>query len=152
QEPHVSVQGVGAVYETAGGSLTALSGIDLTVGQGEFVSILGPSGCGKSTLLRIIGGLQQPSTGEVAIDGQVPKAAQGEKTIGVVFQAPTLLPWRTVLGNVQLPLEVHNKPKENPFGNILGSILNILPTNPPFDEGLPGLMLDAVGLSDFWNY
>ncbi|MDE3077946.1 MAG: ABC transporter ATP-binding protein, partial [Chloroflexota bacterium] len=73
----------------------------------QFVSVLGPSGCGKSTLLRVVGGLLPPTAGEVLVNGQPPEAAQRAKEIGYVFQTPALLPWRTVLENVELPLEVN---------------------------------------------
>jgi NitT/TauT family transport system ATP-binding protein len=108
-ESHIQVEGVDAVYASAAVPLTALAGIDLRIEQGEFVSIIGPSGCGKSTLLRIIGGLQQPSRGRVLIDGKPPRDAQREKGIGVVFQDPSLLPWRRVIDNVKLPLQVNRR-------------------------------------------
>jgi NitT/TauT family transport system ATP-binding protein len=104
---HIVVSGVDVVYEAGSRRLQALSGIDLSVGRGEFVSIIGPSGCGKSTLLRVIGGLQAPTLGEVAIDGRPPREAQRAKEMGFVFQDPSLLPWRDVLDNVRLPLQVN---------------------------------------------
>jgi NitT/TauT family transport system ATP-binding protein len=133
QEPHVSVQGVDAVYETAGGSpLVALSGIDLHIERGEFVSILGPSGCGKSTLLRLIGGLQQTTKGNVAIDGRPPHDAQRAKSIGVVFQDPSLLPWLSVVDNIRLPLQVNRKSGFAAFS--------------------PDALIDTVGLAAFRDY
>ncbi|MPZ48575.1 MAG: ATP-binding cassette domain-containing protein [Dehalococcoidia bacterium] len=95
------------VYEVSERPLPALEGIDLTVRRGEFVSVIGPSGCGKSTLLRIIGGLQSPTRGRVLIDGTPPREAQRRKQVGVVFQDPSLLPWRSVIENVRLPLQVN---------------------------------------------
>jgi NitT/TauT family transport system ATP-binding protein len=95
------------VYETEP-PLVALGAMDLAIERGEFVSIIGPSGCGKSTLLRVIGGLQTPTSGRVLIDGEPPRAAQREKQIGFVFQDPSLLPWRRVIDNVRLPLEVND--------------------------------------------
>ncbi len=91
----------------------ALAGIDLTVRRGEFVSIIGPSGCGKTTLLRIIGGLQEPDARRVLIDGRPPREAQREKQLGFVFQDPSLLPWRSVIENVRLPLQV-NRRRDSP--------------------------------------
>ncbi|NUP75351.1 MAG: ABC transporter ATP-binding protein [Sinomonas sp.] len=79
----------------------ALSGVDLTVNRGEFVSIVGPSGCGKSTLLRIASGLESASSGTAEVSA---------KRIGYVFQDATLLPWRTVQGNVELLAELHKAP------------------------------------------
>lgn len=84
----------------------ALQDISLTIGQGEFISIVGPSGCGKSTLLRVIADLVQPSSGKVQVMGKSPRDARLNRDYGFAFQAPTLLEWRTVLKNVELPLEV----------------------------------------------
>ncbi len=80
----------------------ALSGVDLTVNRGEFVTVVGPSGCGKSTLLRIASGLENASHGTVDLD---------TNRIGYVFQDATLLPWRTVQSNVELLAELHGTPK-----------------------------------------
>src|SRR6476469_207676 len=105
----VAVQGLGVTYATRGSSLVALAGIDLSVMTGEFVSILGPSGCGKSTLLRVIGGLQAADEGLVRINGETPRRIQAAKQIGFVFQDPTLLPWRTVHQNIDLPRQIHGQ-------------------------------------------
>jgi NitT/TauT family transport system ATP-binding protein len=80
----------------------ALSGVDLTVERGEFVTVVGPSGCGKSTLLRIASGLESASNGELTL---------GTKRIGYVFQDATLLPWRSVQANVELLAELHGMPR-----------------------------------------
>jgi NitT/TauT family transport system ATP-binding protein len=106
-DAHIAIQGVDMVYEDTQRSLRALAGIDLSVSRGEFVSIIGPSGCGKTTLLRIIGGLQTPTAGSVLIGGRPPRDAQRDKQIGFVFQDPSLLPWRNLIENVRLPLQVN---------------------------------------------
>jgi NitT/TauT family transport system ATP-binding protein len=108
---HISISGVDVVYQAGQRSLPALEGIDLDIRRGEFVSIIGPSGCGKSTLLRLVGGLQTPTHGSVLIDNVAPKEAQRTKQIGFVFQDPSLLPWRNVLDNVRLPLQVNLVPR-----------------------------------------
>lgn len=82
----------------------ALDGVDLTVSEGEFVSVIGPSGCGKSTLFNIIGGLIGEYEGSVLIDGHSVDGAH--KDVGVVFQEESTFPWRTTLDNVAFPLEV----------------------------------------------
>ena len=102
-DAHIVIKGVDMVYGAGQRPLSALSGIDLSVERGEFVSIIGPSGCGKTTLLRTIGGLQNPTAGEILIDGALPREAQRRKQLGFVFQDPSLLPWRTVTQNVRLP-------------------------------------------------
>jgi len=94
-----ALRGVGKTYASG---VTALSGFDLDVRAGEFVSLLGPSGCGKSTALRILAGLSAPSIGTVEWSGGTP--APGN--IGFVFQEPTLMPWASVSANVALPLRL----------------------------------------------
>jgi NitT/TauT family transport system ATP-binding protein len=85
----------------------ALRQVDLEVAAGSFVSLIGPSGCGKSTLLRIVAGLVAPDAGRVSILGRSPEDACADKQIGLVPQSPALLPWRSVLDNVKLPLQVN---------------------------------------------
>ncbi len=96
----------------AGGAAvtTALSGIDLEIRRGEFVSLIGPSGCGKSTLLRLIGDLTAPTAGSVEVKGKAAHAARLGREYGMVFQAPVLFEWRTVADNVKLPLELLGMP------------------------------------------
>lgn len=90
-----------------GGDVIALRDVGFDVGQGEFVTVVGPSGCGKSTLLRILAGLERASSGTVSLGGQ---AVTGpSRDIGVVFQAPVLLPWRTVLQNVLVPAQIQGR-------------------------------------------
>src|SRR6266446_3364200 len=87
-------------------SVTALSNIDLEVRRGQLLTLLGPSGCGKSPLLRAVADLVTPSTGEIRIHGSTAAAARRRRDICFVFQDPALLPWRSALQNVELPLEV----------------------------------------------
>ena len=97
--------------DASGGGVVAVDGVDLHVAPGEFVALLGPSGCGKSTLLRMIAGLDQPNAGAVLLDGQPAMLhhGAGDRT-AYVFQDAHLLPWRDVLGNVMLPLELLRVP------------------------------------------
>jgi NitT/TauT family transport system ATP-binding protein len=100
---------VSKAFERQGRQVAALARTDLAVAEGAFVSVIGPSGCGKTTLLRIIGGLLEPTTGQVTIAGRDPREAQRRKEIGFVFQDPSLLPWRSVVANVALPLQVNRQ-------------------------------------------
>ena len=106
--PVDTVVSVRNVTKTFGrGGVTALQDIDLDVGRGEFISLIGPSGCGKTTLLRVIADLEQVSSGTVRVNGLSARDARLARAYGYVFQAPALFPWRTVLANVCLPLEIH---------------------------------------------
>lgn len=91
--------------------VTALDGLSLDVYEGEFLTLLGPSGCGKSTFLRVVADLIKPSRGAIDVLGAAPKIARARRDIGFVFQDAALLPWRTALQNVELPLEVANAGK-----------------------------------------
>jgi len=104
----VAVMGVSKVFRLAKGAETvALDGIDLSVAPGEFVSLIGPSGCGKSTLLRLIADLDQPTSGDIRVFGKTARTARIDQDYGIAFQQAGLLPWRTVEGNIELPLELH---------------------------------------------
>ncbi|MCF3932946.1 ABC transporter ATP-binding protein [Acuticoccus sp. M5D2P5] len=101
----LSARYVGKVFDGRG-RVVALRDVNMEVPGGGFAAIIGPSGCGKSTLLRIFADLLQPTTGTVAIGGGAPQNARRTKSIGFVFQSATLLPWRTIRRNVELPLDV----------------------------------------------
>jgi NitT/TauT family transport system ATP-binding protein len=100
---YLCLQGVSKVYATHDGPVRALEQVSVGARRGEFLSVLGPSGCGKSTLLMIAAGLLRPSSGAVSIDGAVVTSPRTD--IGIVFQSPVLLEWRTALGNVMLQAE-----------------------------------------------
>ena len=102
----VRISGLDKRFGVGDQGVTALSGIDLTIDQGEFVSLIGPSGCGKSTLLRLIGDLTAPTTGSIEVNGKPAHAARLGREYGMVFQAPVLFEWRSVEENVKLPLEL----------------------------------------------
>lgn len=87
--------------------VTVLNGVSLTIKKGEFVSLIGPSGCGKSTLLKVVAGLSEADGGQVSINGKSVKDAARDKAIGLVPQSPALLPWRTILDNVNLPITIN---------------------------------------------
>jgi NitT/TauT family transport system ATP-binding protein len=100
------VDRVAKVFPGPQGPVTALSPTSLKLSRGSFVAVIGPSGCGKSTLLRIIGGLETPDQGAVLIRGKSPEQFRAEGELGIAFQDPALLPWRSVRRNVALPLQV----------------------------------------------
>ena len=101
--PRLSIESLRVTYATARGHLTALENLSLTVRDGEFVAVLGPSGCGKSTLLNIASGLLSPTRGTVQIQGQPVNGPRQD--VGIVFQQPTLLPWKNVLENILVPIQ-----------------------------------------------
>ena len=102
----IAIKDVNVTYAARDGKVMALSNVDLTIREGSFVSLIGPSGCGKTTLLRVLADLEQVTSGSVDIDGLDPRSARERHEYGYVFQAPALLPWRSVVRNVELPLEV----------------------------------------------
>jgi NitT/TauT family transport system ATP-binding protein len=104
--PVISARELSLVFQTADAPVTALSKVNLEVGDGEFVSFIGPSGCGKTTLLRVIADLERATSGTITVNGMSPEQARLKRAYGYVFQAPALYPWRTVERNVGLPLEI----------------------------------------------
>ena len=91
------------------GTLETISGIDLDIAEGTFVSVIGPSGCGKSTLLRVVAGLAPASSGQAMVYGEPATAARRRKQVAIVPQHPGLLPWRTVRDNARLLLDINRK-------------------------------------------
>ena len=107
----IDVTDLSLTFETSDWPVKALSGVDLKIARGEFVSFIGPSGCGKTTLLRTVADLEQPSSGSIKVNGMTPSEARLNRAYGYVFQAPALYPWRTVASNIALPLEIMGVPK-----------------------------------------
>ena len=133
-EAAVVVSGVHKVFNVdSADEVTALSDIDLTIGAGEFVSLIGPSGCGKSTLLRLVGDLLTPSVGEVTVFGKPAHAARLDQDYGMVFQHAGLFDWRRVAANIELPLELRGWSRADRTAR-------------------SAEMLDLVKLTDFGDY
>jgi len=121
----VHCERVSVRFTTERGTITALENIDLTIPRGSFLTLLGPSGCGKSTLLRVMADLIEPSSGKISVMGGVAAKARLNREIGFVFQDAALLPWRSVIDNVTLPLEVGGG-KAQPGARSPNDLLNLV--------------------------
>ena len=104
--PVIEARGVNLVFPTGDGPVQALKDVNLTINKGDFVSFIGPSGCGKTTFLRAIAALEHPTSGTLTVNGMTPDEARRKRAYGYVFQAAGLYPWRTIAGNIRLPLEI----------------------------------------------
>jgi NitT/TauT family transport system ATP-binding protein len=131
--PAVALEGVGKRFGDGPTAVQAVTEIDMAVAASEFVSLIGPSGCGKSTLLRIIANLVDPTTGTVLVNGKPARRARLDQDYGIAFQQAGLLEWRTVQGNVELPLALHGLGREQRRAQALE-------------------LLELVGLADFAGY
>ncbi|MEI4486838.1 ABC transporter ATP-binding protein [Frigidibacter sp. MR17.14] len=107
----IEAKRLGLTFHTADGPVHALKDVDLTIERGEFVSFIGPSGCGKTTFLRCVAALEHPTEGTLSVNGLSADEARRARSYGYVFQAAGLYPWRTIAGNVRLPLEIMGFPK-----------------------------------------
>lgn len=147
-EATIEMRGVRHVFPSDHGPMEALRGVDLTVSPGEFLAIVGRSGCGKSTLLRLIAGLLRPTDGTIVINGQ---QVQGpDPRTSILFQSPVLLPWRTVIDNVLLPLQLrHGKVLDSDIeeGRRLLEMANIADFEKARPSQLSGGMQQRVALA-----
>lgn len=126
----IEVSGVSRIFPVRRDQVVALTEVDLSVAEGEFVSLIGPSGCGKSTLMRLVADLDQPSSGGIQVFGKSPAQARKDQDYGIAFQQAGLLPWKTVAANIELPLKLHR----------VGSAAR---------KARSAELLELVGLSDF---
>ena len=134
REVEIQVKDLDVTFkDNSGNDVKALTGVNLDIYKGEFISLLGPSGCGKTTLLRSIADLQEPTDGTIRISGQTPKELRLQQKFGFVFQQPVLFDWRTVKKNVELPLEIMYQSKAD--------------RSKRADD-----RLEMVGLNDFANH
>lgn len=102
-------------YKSKNGGVGALSNVSFSISTGQFVSIIGPSGCGKTTLLKVIGNLVEPTKGSVSVNGLTARQARLKGMFSFAFQNPVLLPWRRVIDNVRLPLEITHQGSRDPI-------------------------------------
>ena len=106
QEIVIQAKNLDLTFETNDGPVHALKDINLDIHKGDFVSFIGPSGCGKTTFLRTIAALEHPTSGSITVNGMTAEEARKKRAYGYVFQAAGLYPWRTIRGNIKLPLEI----------------------------------------------
>ncbi|MFD0859116.1 ABC transporter ATP-binding protein [Roseovarius aquimarinus] len=108
----ISARNLSLIFETNDGPVHALKDVSLDVKQGDFVSFIGPSGCGKTTFLRVMADLEHQTAGTITVNGVTPEEARRARAYGYVFQAAGLYPWRTIGGNIRLPLEIMGYSKD----------------------------------------
>jgi len=114
----IAIRDVSKAFLVNGEKFEALRSVDLTVKKGTLTALIGPSGCGKSTLLRMIAGLERADTGTVEVDGLAPAVIRSSGRLGIAFQDPALLPWRSVTDNIALPLQILGEPVKAAAGRI----------------------------------
>ncbi|MCC6009076.1 MAG: ABC transporter ATP-binding protein [Rhodobacteraceae bacterium] len=107
--PEVVIEGVSKTFAGPVGPIEAVAPVSLRFAAGQTTALVGPSGCGKSTLLRLVAGLEPPSTGTISIGGQTPDAVRARAGLSMAFQDPSLLPWRSLRGNIALALKLARK-------------------------------------------
>ncbi|WP_428830374.1 ABC transporter ATP-binding protein [Cellulomonas endometrii] len=125
--PGIEISGLDKEFRSGRRTVTALEDVSLSTPRGSFLSLLGPSGCGKSTILRILAGLETPSAGTVAVNGAPVAPGRRADGMGIAFQDPALLPWRSVQKNIRLPLEIQGRK----------------------DDGIVDELIELVGLTGF---
>ncbi|MCC5983050.1 MAG: ABC transporter ATP-binding protein [Rhodobacteraceae bacterium] len=108
--PAIICAGLAKTFGSGPAAVEAVAPLELTFGAGELTALVGPSGCGKSTVLRMVAGLEAPSAGAVTLDGAAPADLQGAGELAMAFQDASLLPWRSVRGNVALALKLARRP------------------------------------------
>jgi NitT/TauT family transport system ATP-binding protein len=129
----IEITNLTKVFNLPEGPMTALSNVSFELREKEFLSVIGPSGCGKSTILRLVAGLIKPTSGKISFHGRTPDEARRERLYAFVFQDAVMFPWRSVIKNVCLPLEVIEPQLRKKY------------------EDRPEKLLELVGLKGFEN-
>ena len=121
----ISAQNLSLTFQTGDGPVHALKDVSLDVQKGDFISFIGPSGCGKTTFLRCMADLEHPTAGSITVNGMSAEAARRARAYGYVFQAAGLYPWRTIGGNIRLPLEIMGYDKAEQAARV-GRVLDLV--------------------------
>jgi NitT/TauT family transport system ATP-binding protein len=148
-EPVIRARNLDLTFETNDGPVHALKDVSLDINKGDFVSFIGPSGCGKTTFLRCIAGLEQPTAGEISVNGMTPDEARRARAYGYVFQAAGLYPWRTIGRNVKLPLEImgFSKVEQNERMNRVLELVDLAGFEKKFPWQLSGGMQQRASIA-----
>lgn len=143
----IKIEGLQKVYESKKRRFEALQGIDLTIGQNEFLTIVGPSGCGKSTLLRMVAGLDEPSGGSLQVDGEDIIGPGADR--GMVFQGYTLFPWLTVRENIEYGLKLKGVPilERRKISNYFLKVIRLESFDKAYPKQLSGGMKQRVAIA-----
>jgi NitT/TauT family transport system ATP-binding protein len=149
QDIVIKAENLDLTFETNDGPVHALKDINLDIHKGEFVSFIGPSGCGKTTFLRAIAALETPTAGSVTVNGMTADEARKKRAYGYVFQAAGLYPWRTIAGNIKLPLEImgYSKADQNDHVNKVLELVDLVGFDKKFPWQLSGGMQQRASIA-----
>jgi len=145
----IDINNLFLTFETQTEPVHALSGINMKVNSGDFVSLIGPSGCGKTTLLRVIADLEKPTSGTISVEGKSPNQARLDRSYGYVFQTPALLPWRNIESNIHLPLEMsgYSKSEQKKLSEKYLSLVSLTGFEKKYPWQLSGGMQQRVSIA-----
>ena len=145
----IDINNLCLTFETQSEPVHALSGINMKVNSGDFVSLIGPSGCGKTTLLRVIADLEKPTSGTISVEGKSPNQARLDRSYGYVFQTPALLPWRNIESNIHLPLEMsgYSKSEQKKLSQKYLSLVSLTGFEKKYPWQLSGGMQQRVSIA-----